>query len=225
MNRADARKLVSDAIGRTDKDTEINTALDLAVEEVSSRFTWSDLFLETSATLSVDSPSIELASDLARLTEVRILDTSSSVAWNLEIRSKTWVLSQVPYPPYESSSKPVHGYLEEGNKLFFYPVPDSAYTIRYSYYRLHPKLASDASLILIRHAGAAVAAYAIHWMLLTLERQQEADKWEAKYTKALASAIQVDMDNSAVKFKVGIRKNNPSVEPKFWLDPFVRRVP
>jgi len=225
MNRSDIRALVVDATGRADKDTEINNAINLAVGEVSAARNWSDLFVESSTSVTASSLSVLLDTDLARLVELRVLDTTASLAWRLSIRTKQWLLRRVPYPPYKPVGKPRFGYLE-GKTLYLYPVPDIDYVFRYSYFRLHPKLVNDSSEILIRQADSAVAAFATYWILQSLERQVEADKWFVTYTRVLKSAMEVDKGNTVVKIQVSEHADEfRYISQDYKNDPFARSMP
>lgn len=222
MNRSAIRNLVIEATKRTDKVALINSAIDLAVEEVSSQRLWSDLLVEDEVTLTEDEPSVELASDMARLIEVRLIDDTNSRV--LILRNKTWLVNNFPNVSSQTSARPVYGYLE-GKTLFLIPIPNSDYTIRYTYCKLHPALATDADEVLIRHAAPVVAAYATFWVFKSLERHVDAKEWLGTYIALLNSAKKVDSDNPAVKIKADIRGSSPGNVGEYWLDPFVRRNP
>ena len=222
MNRAAVRNLVLEATKRTDKVALINSAIDLAVAEVSSQHLWSDLLVEDEVSLTTDEPSVDLETDLTRLMEVRLIDDTNSRP--LLIRNKSWLVNRFPNIESQSSARPVYGYMQ-GTTLFVLPVPNSNYTVRYSYYRLHPALATDVDEILIRHADGAVAAYATFWVFKSLERHADAKEWLGTYVALLNSAKRVDKDNTAVKIKADQRGQDMPQVGEYWLDPFVDRMP
>ena len=224
MNRLAARNLVIEATGRSDKVSLINSALDLAVGEVSSRHLWSDLFEEDSVALASGSVSVPLANDLARVTEVRVIENGGKPSWPLLVRKKTWIMQFTANAAAEAEGKPLYGYLE-GKTLFVVPVPNDDFTIRYSYFRLHPALTADGSELLIRQADAAVIAYANYWVWQSLQNAVDADRWLQAYARDLSSAITVDKANSAVKMVADTRVGPAVIPSEFWNDPFVRTTP
>ena len=222
MTRATIRGLVEDAIGRTDKTSLVNSAIDIAVEEVSTQYRWSDLLSEDDVTMTIGTQSVALdATDLARITEIRVIDGTTSRP--ITIRSKSWVVTHFPNPSSVSSGKPAFGYLE-GTTLFVVPLPDEAYTIRYSYYRLSPALTTDPQTVLVRHSGPAVVAYATFWVFQSIEKHEDAERWLATYLKVLESAKTADKENSVVK-QVFDQRGQVFVSGDYWLDPFVIGMP
>ncbi len=221
LTRAQIRTLVLDATGRTDKTTLINTAIDLGVEEFSTQYRWSDLLIEADATLTADVQSVALASDVARIIEIRLIDGNNSRT--LRIRSKDWIVKHFPNPSATNSAKATFGYLQ-GTTLFVVPIPDSAYTIRYSYYKLSAALTTDAQEVDVRHSGAAIAAYATYWVFQTVEKHEDAERWLATYLKLLDSAKRTDKENS-VTTQVFDQRGEILVSQEFWLDPFVGGTP
>lgn len=221
MNRQEIRELVIDATGRTDKVSLINRAINLAVAEVSSQRLWTDLQTEADVSLTEGVRYVDLGVEVTRVSEIRLLDGESSGP--LDIRPKDQVISLSPYPENASTSKPRMGYLE-GTKLYLVPVPDDDYTIRFTYYKLHPALDNDTDEVLIRHAATAVVAFATLWVFKSLEKLEDEQRWLATYVNLLNSAKKVDKDNTVV-----IRQAQPYGQTKTLsgnpqLDPFVRSV-
>lgn len=222
MTREALEELVYESTGRRDKTSLVRSALDIAVEELSSQRLWSDLQVEAEATLTVDSPSVALASDVARVSEVRLIDDTNSRP--LRIRPKTWLVTRFPSPESRSSGRPIYGYIE-GQLLYVMPLPDQAYKVRYTYYRLHPALNEATSEVLIRGADKAVAAYATFWVFQSLEKSADAERWLAIYERLVDSAKKVDMANSAIKQEATGRDDVVESGNDYWLDPFVKRMP
>lgn len=222
MNREEVENLVIEATGRSDKLSLIRLAINLALTEVSSQRLWSDLQVEDEVTISASSPSVALASDVARVSEIRLIDSTASRV--LQIRPKTWLVSKCPDIESRSEGKPVFGYLE-GTSLFLYPIPNKSYTIRYTYFRLHPALTLPTSEILIRQAESAVVAYTVWWVFQTLEMQENAKIWYASYQTFMKSAEMVDKSNSAIQHVAEPRNYQPPMSSKWWLDPFVQSNP
>ena len=221
LTRAQIRTLVLDATGRTDKTTLINTAIDLGVEEFSTQYRWSDLLVEADATLAIDVQFVVLATDVARIIEIRLIDGNNSRT--LRIRSKDWLVKHAPNPSANNTGKPTFGYLQ-GTTLFVVPIPDEAYTIRYSYYKLSAALTTDAQTVDVRHSGAAIAAYATYWVFQSIEKHEDAERWLATYLKLLDSAKRTDKENS-VTTQMFDQRGDILISGEFWLDPFVRGTP
>lgn len=220
MNRLQARTHVLANTKRTDKVAEINSALDLAVAEVSMQALWIDLLTPGTVTLLSGTSSIALASDVDRVSEIRVIDGLNSRP--LIIRPKTWIVGRYPNIDSVSASKPSYGYLE-GETLHVVPSANQDYEIRYTYCRPHPALAGDSDEILIRHGHLAVIAYATSWIFESLERSQDAATWEARYLRLLATAKKAN-NNSVIThiFDQGIGRGCSN---EYWLDPFCRRMP
>ncbi len=221
--RSTLRNLVLEATGRSDKTSLINSALDLALEEISAEHHWSDLRANGSVTVTQSSPSVDLASDLARLKLVRIMETDGNPAWELDVRSEEWVLARYTNPLSDSESKPLFGYLL-GKTLYLVPLPDNSYTIRYSYTKVHPAFTGDSDSLQIRAASAAVVAWATYWVFQSLEKHDDAARWLSTYEKSLMKAMRLDRDNSAERI-VADRRDKIVTPPNYWEDPFVKRVP
>lgn len=218
MTREQLETLVNEATGRTDKSSLTLSALNLAVAEVSSQRLWYDMMVQGEATILEGALSIDLASDVARVASVTVVDDTLSRP--LLCRSRTWVSERYADPTSWPVERPQFGYLE-GRTLFMVPRPDQDYVIRYNYYKLHPDLDTPTSELLIRHATAAVVAYAAFWVFQSIEKLKEAEQWYGTYLRQLQSAKRVDADNSVTKYQMTPRGEN-QVYGDYWLDPFVR---
>lgn len=221
MNRLEIRNLVIDTTGRSDKESLINSAINIALNKVSSSHLWNDLLTEASVTLVVDATSVSLESDVRRLVEVRVLDGTSS--YKLRIRPMDWVVKMFPDLSVRSSGKPRHGYLQ-GTTLHFVPKSDDTYTVKYSYYKLHPDLINDTTSILILQADEAIIAYATHWVFKSLQLHNDASQWLGLFAIELANAKRADR-SPAIEFVADQRGRNVSASGDYWFDPFVRSVP
>lgn len=222
MTREDLENLVLEATGRTDKVTLIRSALNLALEEVSAAAKWRDLEVEESASLPSGTSSLTLVSTLSRVSEVRLMN--GLLSRPLLIMPKNWVVERFPALDILSPSWPVYGYLE-GHDLYFAPRPFQDFSVRYTYFRLHPQFTLATDVLLLRHAGAAVAAYATFWVFQSLEKSTDAERWLAIFQRQLASAIKIDRENAVVIKQMVPRSDSPQASPAYYLDPFVRQMP
>ena len=222
MNRSEFRQQVINNTNRPDKTDVINNAIDEAVRKVSAAHLWTDLLVEGSGVLTPNINTFTLTpTDLKRLVELRGLDGLSS--WSILGRSKSWVVSKWPDPTAQAPGKPVFAYLE-GRVLHMVPPPDIAYSIAYSYYRVHPRLTSDTDTNLITHADEAVTSYATYRTLKSLMLHEDAQQWFADYLLLIRDAKQLDR-SPAVSFVATPRGIGNPIPADYWLNPFIKEVP
>jgi hypothetical protein len=222
VNREQLENFVISATGRSDKSTFIRTTINMALREISAQRLWSDLMVEDEVTLAADTASVALASDVARVIEVRVMDDNQSKP--LIVRPKTWIIQRVPDPASRSPARPCYGYLQGAN-LYVIPYADEEYEISYTYYRLHPELSASTDEVLIRGADNAVAALATHLTFKSIEKHDDAAQWLNSYGQYLASAIKLDKSNSVVQHKADQHGDSGPYTTDYWLDPFVDRMP
>lgn len=222
MTRETIEDLVMEATGRRDKVTLTRAAINLAAQELSKERLWQDALVEEEVSTVADQGYVDLASNLARVSEVRVIDGTQS--YPLVVKDKSWIVEKCPSPESFASAKPTYGYLS-GTRLYLVPSPDDVYTLRYSFYQLEPDLTGSSSELTIRYAGAAVAAWATHWVFMSLEKHEDAGVWLAKYKELLKSAKRADSDNPAIRREAEPRGAQQTMRPDFWNDPFVKRMP
>ena len=217
MNRAEIRTLMEAATGRTDKTTTFDSAINIALRKVSSEHLWNDLLTEDSKTLTTGTNTIVLATDTRRLSEVRVIDGLNS--YRLIVFPKTKFSMMYPNPTALSNQKPRVAYLQ-GTTLHMAPPPDSTYTIKYSYYKLHADFTDNVTETDIPQADEAVVSYAIYWIFKSIEQYDSAVRWFADYEDQLKDAKRVDL-SSAITVIATPRPSRTSINPDFWVDPFV----
>jgi len=222
MTRSELEALVLEATGRTDKTSLIRLGINLALREISSQRLWTDLQTEDEVTIAASATYVDLATDLARPTEMRVIDGTQSRP--LRIRPKTWLIKRVPDPSSRSTGRPTYGYIE-GKRLYVIPIPDAEYTIRYTYFKVHPDLSSDSDEVLIRGIDGAVVAYATYWVFHSLEKTEDAKVWYQTYEMQLRSTVKLDSMNPAIEQAADQRGNEFDLSGDYWLDPFVRSMP
>lgn len=223
MQRSEIETLVVEATGRTDKTSLIRSGINLGLREISAQRLWSDLQTSADVSITTGSSYVDLATDLSRLVEVRVID--GTLSRQLLVRPKTWVTSKFPDPASDSTNRPLFGYLE-GKRLYVVPYPNQNFTIRYTYFRVHPDLSADSDEVLIRGIDAALAAYATYWVFNSIEKSEDAQRWYSTYAMHLETAKKLDMSNPAVKFVAEPRSDSEAYPTgDWWLDPLVRRTP
>lgn len=224
MDRAAIRNLVAESIGRTDgsKDSLINSAIDLAVSKISLARFWRQLQVAGSVDLLINTTSIALATDAIRVTEIRVND-GTNWAKKLPIRPKEWVVRRWPDVSILSVAPPTVGYIEN-KTLHVIPGADKEYTIVYTYFKLHPVLATDTDSPLIDGIDAAIISYATYWAFKTLQQLEDSKLSFQSYKDELADAINVDKLTVEETFASPWNEQVP-VAPNWWNDPFQRSMP
>lgn len=221
MNRKTIRDLVISTTGRTDKDALINSAINIALNKVSSAHLWNDLLTEATVTLTIDAVSVALASDVRRLSEVRLIDGLNSYA--IKVVPKTWLVQRYSDFTSYASTTPRFAYLQ-GTTLHYIPASDAVDTVKYSYYKLHTDLTDDTTNITILHAGEAVIAYTTHWIFKSLQLHEDAAMWLESFAIELNNAKRADrspvIEYSAIPRGQGLLTPN-----EYWRDPFIKATP
>lgn len=181
--------------------------------------------IEADLALTTGASSVSLPSNFHRLSEVRlVVEDSPLLSREICVKPKTYLVKHFPAIEDENPGKPTYGYLQ-GTTLFLIPLSDADYTVRMTYYKLHPDLSADSSECEIRHAGECVAAWASYWVFHALEQTDSAAQWLTSYRMLLATAIKVDKDNSATNYEAIQRGSSPGPVREYWNDPFAKRMP
>jgi len=224
MDLVTARTAVRESTGRTDKDSLINIAINLAMTKISAARLWSQLKSDATGVILISTSSVALVADGLRFTEFRIIDGTNS--YPLPIFIKEFVVKRFPDVATMAAARPACGYLQ-GKTLHVVPITDQAYNFAYSYYRNHPALVADSDLILFDGADAAVTAYGSYWVFLSLQQSEDAAGWLALFQDELAAVRALDKVTATdivLQPFVGAVLDR-RVPPNFWLDPFIRKVP
>lgn len=222
MNREEIENLVVEATGRSDKLTFIRSAINISVRKFASEHLWSDLMTEGEVTVSAGSASASLASDVARVTEARIMDGTSSRP--LIVRPKTWLIQRIPDPASRTAGRPCYAYLQ-GTELFIIPYPDVEYDINYTYYKMHPLLTASTSEVLVRLGDNAVLAHATYLTFKAIEKHEDAAQWMATYNEEVRTAKKLDKGNSITQHIADQHRSDRFPPGEYWLDPFQMESP
>ena len=221
MNRADIRAIVVDHTGRTDKVTLINRMITAALKKVSSEHLWRDLLTESTVVMVIGSETVTLASEMRRLSEVRILNGLSS--YELVIRPKVWLVERWPDFSSLSNSKPRFGYLE-GRILHLLPPPDEALTLKYSYYKRVTDLTDETTELEFDIIDEAVIAYTVYRVFKSLQMHEDAVLWFADYKEQIKDAKTMDR-SSAVQIIATQRGEGRPIQSNYDLNPFIKGPP
>ena len=205
--------------GRTDKDTIINAALDLGLEEIMLRHVYRIERTETELSLALDARSVTLPSTAHQLWEARFVDTTSEDGYPLIILSKNQFIAKYPTPEYETSGEPNEGYVAGGVLYLNRPsdaLVDAPYTIRTTTTNL-PTLVDDDAAPNIKGISYTLICWATQYLFDHLEQFNEATVWKRNYEMALLRAISADKREVAREpqhQRVGGRAGLPA---QYWL--------
>jgi hypothetical protein len=221
MNRSEIRSQVEDNVGRTDKTTVINNAINAALKKISAEHLWFDLRTEASVVATADQEYVELASDVRRLSEVRWMDGLNS--YRITIRPKSVLVKMWPDFSAQFPNKPRFGYLE-GTTLYLVPPPNEALTITYSYYKRHASFTDDTTDVTPTLIDEAVIAYATYRTFKSVGQHEEAVQWFADFADALATAKKMDR-HSAIERAAAPRGMGDPVPEDYYINPFIKETP
>lgn len=143
--RADARSRIQRGLGfRSDLSDEINDAILEAQDELEGRATLPWFLIEEDATMATvaDTATIALPTDFIRETEDPFRFTDSDGEARV-IEKREFEAAQRAYPGATTESDYPFVYALRLNTFHFFPTPDAAYTITYSYYKKATQLTSD----------------------------------------------------------------------------------
>lgn len=104
-----------------------------------------------------------------------------------------------------SESKPCSYYMY-GNKIWFYPTPDNAYSITLLYNRKLPKITVDMDSELPDEYDDAIASYACYLMMISVEKQAKANMALSLYIERINEIYWQNInDDDWISF--GIQRN------------------
>ena len=186
MTREELRDQVVNIISRTDKTSLINSALDMALEEISMRHYFQDMFSQSNITTVDGTETVSLPSNTHKVLEARLINDAQS--YTIDLRPKKWVTDRFPNPSADSEGKPEFAY-QSGSNIHFVPTPDDAYTVTVTVLKRMAALATDAASPEVDGIDRVIIAYAAHWVFDALEQYESAAKWLQKFEWMLAKAI------------------------------------
>lgn len=223
MIRSALRTQVENIISRDDKTDLINSALDMALEEISMRHYFLDMYSESDLTTVAAQAYVDLPSNTHKLMEARFIDSTQS--YPLDIRNKRWLTQYFPNISADSNMKCKWGHVED-DKLYLYPVPDDAYTIRVTVLKLMQNLASDAASPETNGIDRVIIAFAAHWVFEALEQYESAAKWLIKFERMLERAVRDDEKRLAEnRIFTGFQGDMMVFPSDYYNDPFFKYPP
>lgn len=189
MTRLQLRTLVEGNLGRSDKSTLVNSAIDLALGDISTENVFEVMKTSTSLTLTIGSTSVALPSDFYKLEQATLINGTQSFPF--QIRTRSWFLRRFPNVSAYSASIPVYGYIQN-SVLYFAPKALDNYTLNLNYSFLMPSLTSDSDSTLTTLIDGAVVAYATYYIFKSTQNYTDSREWYGEYQAQVRSAIMAD---------------------------------
>ncbi len=176
-------------IGRTDKGDVIDSALDLALEEMGQQHTFKSMWSESDLTIVADDDEVSLPAETLQVVEARLIDDLLSQPFPLY--AKTWVVEKWPNIAARSTGKPRFGYEDRG-VIKLYPESDGEYTLRVTVIALPTLAAGDASEPTVAHVNKYLINSATAETFRSVESYEAAAVWDRRADRALKMAIRFD---------------------------------
>lgn len=221
MNREEIRDLVLANIGnRTDKDTIINSAINLALTEIGQLHDFRAMRTEADISIAADDVSKALPSTTHQLIEARLIDGTQSYA--LTIKTKLWFVKRFPNVSAGFTGKPIIGYVE-GNVLYFHPKSNDAYTVRLTYSALPAELSDDVTDVSVSGVDMAIVCWVTGYMFTSMGQPELAAPWNTRFANSMAISIAADKRRHAeenVMDQLTYYGTDLVASPQPWLDPF-----
>jgi len=139
---SDLRSIVSDNLNRTDLNTQIDQAINFAIDYYAKRYRF--WFNETTATFNTVASQFNYTSAETGLTNVREFDyvkIAISSTNNYEVVPETYDVIQSINISNATGQPIFYSYYKEN--MYLYYVPDAAYTITVSYVKSYSDLVND----------------------------------------------------------------------------------
>lgn len=178
-DREELRNLVISNIGgRTDKNSLINSALNLALEDIAERLSTQELETEDTTVIAEDDYRIALPDGFLQVTSARLIDSTSS--YPMEIKPADWVTDRFPNPSADSTGRPYYGYVQ-GGYFYFVPYSDDDYSITLSVKLVPNALSDDADYPTVKYIDRCIVAWATYYVYQSMQQYQDAKYWFDTY--------------------------------------------
>jgi hypothetical protein len=116
-------------------------------------------------------------------------------SWEVQIRSKGWVLERFPLPSAQPQSYPQWCFEENGTLYFNLPFL-SAFTIDITVMNYEAFTGDSDTLANIPQVDNAIISYATAYSFRSLQQFEESSTWQAQYERELITALMADRRNN-----------------------------
>ena len=163
---------IADDINRTDLNTQINLAVNRAIEYYAKRYRF--WFNETTATFNTVADQLNYSSSDTSITDIREIDyvkIAISSSNNYELIPVTYKDIQDANVSDFTGQPSEYSYYKEN--FYLYEVPDAAYTITVSYVKSYAALSAGDSNDFTEEAEDLIEARASWWIYQRLLKDKE----------------------------------------------------
>lgn len=223
MTRADIRQAVQDNTGRTDKDTLVNTLINLGLREIARRHLFRDLKIEDDLAIAQGEISVPLKSSTYSVEEARIIDENTSASSGVfRIYDKRDLVKLIPNPDGESEVRPSRGYVEN-NRMFFSAPSDGPYLLRVTVYKLPEDFIDDTQEVPITEVELTLISWVSWRLFLSIEKVESSQLWATQYEVDLLRLTSADARRPGVDRRLKGFQDEPRLLPgtywRRWLGP------
>jgi hypothetical protein len=207
---------------RTDKDSVIYTAADLAQRNIARcGQLFRSLFESFSVNIAAGDSTISFPTYTRHVVELRLQDAASTTSYPLTIRDKRWIVQRWPNPAIDPQSKPEYGYVENG-AFYFVPYSNGDYVISGTVYKDPAPFDDSSQALAVDGSEEAVIAYCTSYVFRSIQQYDAAREWQANYIAALDVLKKEDRRNPGIDFSVDDASNDVmnKATGSYWLNPF-----
>lgn len=180
---AEVRSFIADDLDRSDLTTQINRAINRAIEHYEKeRFFFNEAIGTFTTTASQKAyTTATIPSDILEIDYVEVVVSGND--YKLTERPYTYI-EEIDVS-HQTGIPTDYAYYDE--QIFLYPIPDDAYTIRISYQKLYSELSADNDTNdFTEEAEDLIECHALAWIYSRiLKNDKEAMKYESLEIRAL----------------------------------------
>ncbi len=214
--------------GRTDLDTRLPQALNIAQTRIARISRWEELeAIYTGTTAFTSTPAddkfLALPSSVRDVYSVRLIDGFNSRKFT-RVPNKTWD-RKVPAPQAYATGRPSL-YTVHRNVMEFWKVPDAVYNLECrtvdwptAFAAASPTAVSD-----LDQKDDMIIALATSWMYMSIKNADMARKWWAVYSGMLNDALGEEMEKPDLDILPDVGAGATSAAVPYYQDPFVKSI-
>jgi hypothetical protein len=217
MTRLQLRDTIKGIVRREDKDSLINTGLNLALQAISKRATFREQVVESDSTLTSGSSSIALPTGTRRVRTVIVLDGSQP--YQLVLKTKGFIRDRWPDTSQLAAGDPEVGYIE-GSNLYVLPKASSDLSLRWTVEKNLTEFSTDSDTCECPLLDEALIAWASCFIFKLTQQLEDAAVWNGTYEMALQSAISEDRKIGGVDIRAQEFVRASSTERSVVINPY-----
>jgi hypothetical protein len=217
MSKLTIRGAVQINIGnRVDQDTVINRGIDAAVLDACSRYQWRGM--TSSTTIAVVQGDYTKALPANTYKVLKVVVRNGLLSWEIQIRSKGWVLDRYPLPSAQPQTYPQYAFEENG--ILYFNVPFlAAFTIDITLMNYEAFSGDSDTLAFMPQVDNALISYATAYVFRVLQQFEESNLWQLQYERELQTAIMADRRNNGQVVSAEVGDDRPVYQDPY--SPFV----